>query len=152
MTILFVCTGNICRSPMAEAYLRHQCTERGLTDVEVASAGTAAPPGCPASAQGRFVLWEEGVALDGHQSQPLSRELVESADLILAMTEGHRRQIESRFPESRGKVRTLLSLIGSPADVFDPYGGAVEDYAACFERMRPALEKLAEDLAAQAGA
>ena len=152
MTVLFVCTGNICRSPMAEAYLRHLCSERGIPGVDVASAGTMASLGCPASAQGKFVLWEEGISLDAHESQPMTPELADSAELILCMTTAHRRQVELGCPAARGRVRTLLSVVGSTGDVRDPYGGTVEEYAACLEAMRPALHRLADDLAAQAGA
>src|SRR5690349_11718390 len=87
--VLFVCTGNTCRSPMAEALAREELERRGWHHVRLASAGTAADFGQPASGNAVSVLARKGIDLDRHSSQPLTRALVEWADLILAMSPSH---------------------------------------------------------------
>lgn len=105
MRILFVCTGNTCRSPMAEGMMRKMAKERGL-DIAVRSAGVAAAPGVPISRHAEAVLKEQGIA-DRFLSTPLHAELVEWSDLILSLTEGHKRQILYSFPEAADKIYTL---------------------------------------------
>ncbi|MGB9791372.1 MAG: low molecular weight protein arginine phosphatase [Thermacetogeniaceae bacterium] len=106
--ILFVCTGNTCRSPMAEHIARRLLEEKGLRgEIEVASAGLAALPGAPASAEARDVLRGMGIDLSGHQAVQLSRKQVEDADLIFTMTASQKRQLLELYPEARGKVFVL---------------------------------------------
>src|SRR3954466_6121375 len=85
MHILFVCTGNTCRSPMAETLLRHALEARGATQVTVGSAGSGAWEGAPASEGAYLVALEHGLDLSAHRARMLTRELVNSADLVLTM-------------------------------------------------------------------
>jgi len=109
-TILFVCTGNTCRSPMAEGLLRKMAKEAGLS-LEVKSAGVAAMEGSSISTHSQRVLADKGI--EGWMSSRAVREpLIAEADLILTMTIRHKNQVLSRFPAARGKVYTLLEYAG----------------------------------------
>ncbi len=103
--VLFVCTGNTCRSPMAEALLRETAQKRRLS-VEVKSAGVSAISGIKPSRQAIQVLKEEGIEYD-HESQLLNPQLIDWSDLILSMTGAHRNLIVHNFPQAAGKVYTL---------------------------------------------
>ena len=146
-TVLFVCTGNTCRSPMAAAAFTHLCRQGGLTDVTVLSAGLNAATGTALSPQARFALWQRGIATpDDHASQPLTLALAESADQIVVMTRQHREQLCARLPHLRAKTRLLLA--NPETDVPDPFGGDSETYIHCLDQMFPALTALAKELAA----
>ncbi|MEK4513150.1 low molecular weight protein arginine phosphatase [Paenibacillus anaericanus] len=109
MRILFVCTGNTCRSPMAEGLLRKLASERGV-NVEVSSAGVAASEGAPISRHAEAVLKDQGI-MDFITSKPLYEELTDWADLILTLTQGHKRHVIQRFPAAADKTYTLKEYV-----------------------------------------
>ena len=129
--ILFVCTGNTCRSPMAEFLLR-QMLEGGEAreQWEVSSAGISAIGGNKASPQAIKVLQEEGVDPGSHQSRPLGLKMIEQADLIVTMTVDHKTVVETLAPWEKGKIFTLKELAGETAelDLADPFGQSKEVY------------------------
>ena len=148
--LLFVCTGNTCRSPMAELYFNRFCLLRELSGARALSAGIAAVPGAPVSEPARRVLASAGVDAFGFGSRVLTAELIRASDLIVVMTESHRRRVLGLCPEAGTKCRLLLEFSGVSGPVPDPFGGTVEIYAAVFALMRPALEALAECFGATA--
>lgn len=115
MRILFVCTGNTCRSPMAEAMLRSMAEGRGFP-VEVRSAGVSTVNGLPVSAHASKVLADRKVAYDG-RSSAISGEAVGWADLILTMTVSHKRMLLERFPEAVNKTHTLKEFVDRDSSV-----------------------------------
>lgn len=126
-----VCTANQCRSPMAEGLIRARLEAEGLAGaVTVTSAGTWAMPDSPASAHAVAAMAERGIDLSDHLSRTVHAPLLAEADLVLAMTDGHRQAMEAEFPDARGKVRLLAGLAGGTWDVADPVGGSLDDYRA----------------------
>lgn len=127
--ILLVCTGNICRSPLAEALVRRSLEEHGVSDVSVLSAGTGAWDGAPASEGAYLVGLERGLDLSGHRARLLTRELVESADLILTMARHHRARVDELGGEGRVFVLgEYAGREGDDAEVSDPFGGDLDVY------------------------
>ncbi len=136
MRILVVCTGNICRSPMAEAMLRQLATERQRADVTVESAGTGAYDGGSASEGAYLIGLEHGLDLSAHQSRPITRQLVEAADLILGMSPHHVERAVALGGD--GKAHLLGTYAGRPdhdAEVEDPFGGDLDEYRRTFEQL-----------------
>jgi len=127
--ILLVCTGNICRSPLAEALLRRDLKARGFPEIDVGSAGTGAWDGAPASEGAYLVGLERGLDLSAHRARLLTRELVESADLVLTMARHHRARVEELGGEGRVFVLgEYAGRDGDDAEVSDPFGGDLDVY------------------------
>jgi protein-tyrosine-phosphatase len=164
MRILFVCTGNTCRSPMAAAIARSVAAERGLADVSVASAGSGANPLGPgrpmpvigASDGALLVAMEHGMDLGAHRAQPLTRELVDQADLVLTMGDRHLARVAELGGGAKAFLLTDFASHGESArGVADPFGGDLAAYRATYAELdrevRRALDRLVPSGAAGDG-
>lgn len=147
MNILFVCTGNTCRSPMCEGFFRKLIRDAKRTDLQCESAGLAAFPASPASSNAVEVMKQAGIDLSRHRASGLTAERIEKADRIIVMTASHKAAILKRCPEARPKVFLLGEFASGPSgDIADPFGGNTEVYQECFREMKSALENLFLDL------
>jgi protein-tyrosine-phosphatase len=126
--ILFVCTANICRSPVAEALLRARLEEDELYSWRVSSAGTWAQLRRGAAPTSIALLAEQGMDLSNHEAREVSAELLADADLILCMEPGHAEALRVEFPEAAERIFLLSEMSGGKQGVDDPYGGPYEGY------------------------
>lgn len=136
--ILFVCTGNTCRSPMAEAILKNKNVE----EIEVRSAGIFAENGNDASGHTKTVLAENNIQ-HYHQSSSLTDTEIEWATIILTMTNSHKEMIIHQFPKAAEKTYTLKEFTGETEnlDVSDPFGGDIHIYRYTFKELEKLVEK-----------
>lgn len=149
LTFLLVCTGNTCRSPMAEGLLRRLLAERiGCGESELAdrgynieSAGTAGFDGMPASQHALAVLGRRGIDLSGHRATALTLETIQRADYILTMTAGHLDVVTAMASDARDRSRLL-----DEQDIEDPLGGDEETYTRCADRIEQALRLRLEEI------
>lgn len=152
--LVFVCTGNTCRSPMAETLMRSMLAKKmgvpmeKLTEmgVMIVSAGTSAFTGAGPAAEAVAVMAERGLDLSRHESQPLSERLVRFADIILTMTQSHREFIIDQWPFAAGRVH-LLSVDGH--DIADPIGGPLAQYHQCAAQIERCLQPWLDRLQVQ---
>ncbi len=141
--VLFVCTGNTCRSPMAEAVLKHL-----KRDIEVKSAGIFAGNGQGANPNAIQVLKKRGIDFTTHESQPVTDELMEWADVILTMTAHHKLTLEMEYPESVQKIFTLKEYTLTEEDtdlnpdILDPIGLSEETYEQTLNEIEKYIKRL----------
>lgn len=142
MKILFVCTGNSCRSPMAEGLLEKMLKYRGIKDIEVFSAGTSPVLDAPPSKETIEILREDGIDISTHRGAYVTHDLISGADLILVMGKGHKEEILAMRPDVKDKVFLLKEFAGDgELDVIDPIGQPREIYEKCASEIKGALEK-----------
>jgi len=139
--ILIVCTGNLCRSPMAAALLRARLARDADHDWIVESAGTWAQTGRPASAYAIAEMADRGLDISGHQAQRVTRERLADAELVLVMTKNHAEALKSAFPDQADKVYMLSQLVGESYDILDPYGGSRMEYAYTAQELEELLDE-----------
>ncbi|HHY79002.1 MAG TPA: ribose 5-phosphate isomerase B [Thermoanaerobacter sp.] len=142
MKVLFVCTGNTCRSPMAEGLFNDKAKAFGK-DFEAKSAGVFAPEGFPASQEAIEVLKQDyNIDISNHRSKSLRRQDLEEADLILAMSNSHKQSILSKYPEYSNKVFTIKEFVGLEGEVKDPYGMPIEVYRETARELEDLISKI----------
>jgi protein-tyrosine-phosphatase len=147
MNLLFVCSGNTCRSPMAEALARKIARRRGIENLNISSAGTNAWDNVPATDEALLVGMEREIDLTGHRARKLTPTIVSEADLIFVMTPGHLEQVKQLG--GRGKVHVIDEYASGTTNqgVADPYGGDLEAYRRTADVLESELEKLFDRLA-----
>ena len=136
MNVLFVCTGNTCRSPLAEAFLRRRAQEEALP-LAVQSAGLFASAPFPASASSRNAAAAYGLTLETHVSQPVTEALLRWADAVYAMTSGHLARLQAQFPAHWEKMTVLTEQ-----EIGDPFGCGQDVYDRCACDIREAVYAL----------
>lgn len=139
MNVLFVCTGNTCRSPMAEGLCR-MLNEDKKGNVVALSAGLHAFPGAPVSRESVLAV-KEFVDISDHRARGLSVDFVNAADVIVTMTEQHKQAVQQLFPEYEKRLMTIRELAGEHGDVEDPYGSSQAVYNACGKEILRCLER-----------
>ncbi len=144
--ILFACTGNTCRSPMAQALFSKLLQERKLHfEFAALSAGVFAYPDYPVSPEVQELLFQEEIDISGHLSQPLTEELLKDAHLVLVMTVSQRNYLQETYPLKKGSIFTLTEFIGmGETDIIDPIGRGIEAYRGTLQQLKDFLPLLLE--------
>lgn len=137
--LIFICTGNTCRSPMAEGFFRALDGEN-RTEFLVSSAGTFTPEGLAPSKNAIITAHELGAEISAHRSRNLTQQMVEEATLLVCVTVAHAQRVAANFPQAISKIRILTP------DVQDPFGGNLQCYRETAQEIYHAVEKLIIEL------
>ena len=141
-TLIFVCTANVCRSPMAEALFISWLKRNEIPgEWRVGSMGTWAAKGQPATDYARQVMAERGLDLARHRSRIVSEKLLAQADLVLCMTRSHRKALQAEFPKYATRIKLFSEIVGQIFDVDDPIGGPRAGYVETAKEMEELIEQ-----------
>jgi protein-tyrosine-phosphatase len=139
--ILFVCTGNLCRSPMAAAFMNERLRWAGVGDFSASSAGTWASEGAPLPPHTRAVLAERGLEVGDHRAHNVTEEDMAAVSLVLAMARNHVEVLQLDFPAYADKVHLFSEFVGRRFDVPDPYGRSLAAYRQTADIIETVLEQ-----------
>ncbi len=153
MKILFVCTGNSCRSIMAKGYLEKRLKELGKEEITVSSAGVVALPCMPATKEAKQVVEEAGGDISDHRARRLSDVDVKGADLIFVMEDLHREHILSKYPRAVNKTYLLKDFkklgnfdFSEDSDIADPIAKDIDFYRKIFSIIKESIERLLKEI------
>jgi len=149
INILFVCTGNISRSFLAERLLKNEMSINGVKNVAVTSVGVAAYPDTPGDPEMVVFLKKMGIYADGHKARMITKKDVDWADIVLVMEKGHKETIEKKWPEEKEKIHLLGRYISSGQivdDILDPFGKSLYHYRAAQSQITLAVRSLLKQI------
>ena len=153
MKIMFICTGNICRSAMAEWLLKKKLEDKKIENIEVYSGGVYAQDGDISTWEAKRVMMDEySIDMSKHRATNIVNSKIKEMDLILCATSRHKRDVLRIYPELEGKVFTMKEYVGydreyhDKIDIKDPWGYDIETYRSCVAEIDECLELLLEKI------